>query len=138
MFDGGLTRDGSGRPLKQLVWEQVGTSDITLSIAIDAANAANGGAGSPRLVIPGAKLASMAEGAYTLRLTAVNFLDVSSSASASFDKRPMGATPVVSVVGGTQQTFSIAQGISLTTQLLPSSVCSSSKVRGAVWMLLGS
>lgn len=129
MIDGGDTRDGSGRALKKLVWEQVGGNDVALGAAITQANSQNNEKGSPRLVIPGASFDELAADPYTVRLTATNFLDVStSSASFTFTKTASAAAPLVAVLGGAAQTFSIAKGISVSTQLLASSVCPGSEV----------
>ena len=41
VFDGSYSVDGMGRPLSTFTWAQVGSSDIVLSGAVSAANAAN-------------------------------------------------------------------------------------------------
>lgn len=128
VFDGGATRDGSGRPLQKLVWSQVGSTDVVLSAAIDKANNENSGMGGPRLMISGSKIADIAAGSYTLKLTATNFLGVSDSTQAVFAVVASGDTPVVTVLGGSQQTFQIAHSIMLSSQLLAASVCANKQV----------
>lgn len=128
VIDGGDTRDGSGRALKKLVWEQAGGNDVALGAAIAQANSQNNEKGSPRLVIPGASFDELAAGPYTVKLTATNSLDVSSSASFIFTKTASAAAPLVAVLGGTAHTFSIAKGICVSTQLQASSVCPGSEV----------
>lgn len=132
VIDGSLARDGSGRPLTKLVWMQAGT-DFILQAAIDQANSQNGGNGSPRLVIPGAQVGNtkFATAEHSVTLTATNYLGVSGEASFTFEKVESGRTPIVSVVGGTSQSFTIAQGLRIATQLVATSVCADSKVSGA-------
>lgn len=125
IFDGSFSADGMGRPLTKYVWDQPSTSDVVLSAAISAANAAN----SPRLVIPGASLVKLPVNLpYTLRLTVTNFLSITASGQTTFTKLPSGALPVVTVLGGLQQSFTLAGGIKVSAQLLPSSVCSNKQV----------
>lgn len=135
VIDGSLTRDGSGRPLTKLVWTQEG-SNFILQAAIDQANNQNGGNGSPRLVIPGAQVgnANFASTDHRVNLTATNYLGVSDFTSFTFTKVASGLTPIVSVVGGTRQSFTIAQGLRIATQLVATSVCADSKV-SAEWVL---
>lgn len=138
VIDGSLTRDGSGRPLTKLVWTQAG-SDFILQAAIDQANNQNSGNGSPRLVIPGAQVgdanfAPTTSDPPTVTLTATNYLGVSKSMDFTFTKAASGLTPIVSVVGGVSQSFTIAQGLRAATQLVATSVCADSKVSGN-WVL---
>jgi hypothetical protein len=127
-FDGRASRDSSGRPFKKLVWSQ-DSADVILSAAIDTANSAANGAGSPQLVIPGASIAQISSGVHTIKLVATNYLDVSGEDTVTFTKQQSGATPVVSVLGGSTQKFKVAKGISITSQLVAASVCSSQMVR---------
>lgn len=129
VIDGGATRDGSGRALTKLVWEQVGGNDVALGAAIAQANSQNSEKGSPRLVIPGVSFDKLAADDYTVKLTATNYLGASTtSADFAFTKTASAAAPLVAVLGGAAQTFSIAKGISVSTQLLASSVCPGSEV----------
>lgn len=129
VFDGGASRDGSGRPLTKLVWQQVASSDVVLSAAIDKANNENSGNGGPRLIIPGTVLSKMdSSSSYTISLAATNFLGQTASQSITFTKRASGETPVVAVLGGSPQSFQIAQGISLSAQLQAASVCPNKQV----------
>lgn len=125
VFDGSATRDPSGRPLQKFVWTKTSTAnDVVLSAAIDRANTLN----SPRLVIPGSGLRNLATGEVTL--TATNYLGVAATSDpVGFTKQASGLTPVVAVIGGPAQSFYSSQGISISTQLVASSVCSGSKVR---------
>jgi hypothetical protein len=117
------------------VWTQAG-SDFILQAAIDQANNQNSGNGSPRLVIPGAQVgnANFAATDPTVTLTATNYLGVSGSTDFTFTKVASGLTPIVSVVGGISQSFTIAQGLRVATQLVATSVCADSKVSGT-WVL---
>jgi hypothetical protein len=117
VFDG-LSRDGSGRPLKKLVWSQ-DAADVVLSAAIDAANSQN----STRVVIPGSQISQISSGPHTITLTATNYLDKSVSGSITFTKQASGVVPVVSVLGGRSQDFKVAQGISISSTLVAASVC---------------
>lgn len=113
----------NARPVSKLVWSQDG-DDLVLSAAVHAANSA----GSMSLIIPGNKITSISSGAHTIRLVATNHLNVSGQGELTFTKRDSGATPVVSVLGGPTQTFRVAQGISVSSQLLAASVCSQKTV----------
>jgi len=83
-----------------------------------------------RLTLAAADLANMANKQYELQVLVVNYLGASSTASAKFDKVSAGQAPVISVAGGTEQTFKISEGIKLTAQLQATSVCAGKKVRG--------
>jgi len=140
VFDGSASRDGSGRPLDKLVWQQITTTDIVLSAAVDKANKENSDKGAPRLTIPGALLGQINKGSYTIRLTATNYLGVSGFQEVTFTKAARGSAPVVSVLGGPAQSFQIAKGISVSSALLAASVCPGSVVSvpsvqqlGAYW-----
>lgn len=122
VFDG-LSRDGSGRPLKKLVWSQY-AADVVLSAAIDAANSQ----GSTRVVIPGSQISQISSGPHTITLTATNYLDKSVSGSITFTKQASGFAPVVSVLGGRSQDFKVAQGISISSTLVAASVCAQKTV----------
>jgi hypothetical protein len=125
VFDGGFSADGLGRPLAKFEWAQVGSTNARLAAAITNANA---GSGSMRLVIPGSALTSIPNGDYTLRLNVTNFLGTSAAAEATFAKQASGTAPVVSVLGGLTQAFTVADGIKVSTALLASSVCANKKV----------
>jgi hypothetical protein len=122
VFDG-LGRDGSGRPLKKLVWSQ-DAADVVLSAAIDTANSQ----GSTRIVIPGSKISQVSTGPHTITLTATSYLDKVNTGSITFNKQASGFAPVVSVLGGQSQNFQVAQGISISTTLLAASVCAQKTV----------
>lgn len=128
VFDGSASRDGSGRPLDKLVWQQITTTDIVLSAAVDKANKENSDKGAPRLTIPGALLGQIKGGSYTIRLTATNYLGVSGFQDVTFTKVASGFAPVVSVLGGPAQSFQIAKGVSISSALLATSVCPGSVV----------
>lgn len=81
-----------------------------------------------RLTIPGADLPTMGDATYTLRLTVTNFLGATHTATLVFEKVGPGEAPIISVAGGTSQTFKIAEGIKLTAQLVATSVCAGKKV----------
>ena len=85
-----------------------------------------------RLVVPAADLDNMADSPdgspYKLQVAVINFLGVVAKAEAQFAKVPAGQAPVISVAGGPQQTFKIAEGVKLTAQLLATSVCAGKKV----------
>lgn len=81
-----------------------------------------------RLTIPASDIDTMKNGVYTIHVTVTNWLGATQTASATFEKLVSGQAPVVSVAGGTQQTFKIADGLQLTSQLLATSVCSGKKV----------
>jgi predicted phage tail protein len=108
------------------VWEKKGgTIDAVLNAAVDDANRLN----SPRLVIPGSKVANIATGQHDFNLTATNYLGVSTLQSVTFTKLAGPTKPAVTVVGGLTQEFFTAQGISITTQLVASSVCPGKQVK---------
>jgi hypothetical protein len=70
----------------------------------------------------------MTNAIYTLRVTVTNFLGATGSATLVFEKVGPGEAPVISVAGGTLQTFKIAEGVKLTAQLVATSVCAGKKV----------
>lgn len=126
-----LTGDfGPGRAITKYAWKQVGSAgDVVINAAVDAANSANGGTGAPQLTIPGTMLSKIPAGAYTISLTVTNRMGASNSNTFSFSKVAAGVAPVVTIAGGlSSYSFKWSEGISLTTQLLASSVCSNSKV----------
>jgi hypothetical protein len=82
-----------------------------------------------RLTIPAAELDTMKNALYPIQVTVTNWLGATHTAAAAFEKVASGQAPVVSVAGGTQQTFKLAEGVQLTAQLLAPSVCPGKKVR---------
>jgi hypothetical protein len=81
-----------------------------------------------RLVIPAADLDTMKNALYTIQVTVTNWLGATHTATTTFEKIASGQAPVISVAGGTQQTFKIADGVQLTSQLVATSVCPGKKV----------
>lgn len=69
------------------------------------------------------------DGTFRLQVSVTNFLGAVGKASVDFEKVPAGQAPVISVAGGPQQSFKIAEGVKLTAQLLATSVCAGKKVR---------
>lgn len=140
VFDGGASRDGDipGRTLTKYVWKQVGSAgDVVVSAAVDAANSAKGGTGAAQLTLPGAMLSKIPASTYTVSLTVTNRMDVSSSGTFTFRKVAAGVAPVVTIAGGfPSNSFKWSEGISLTKQLLASSVCANSKVEWS-WRVHG-
>jgi hypothetical protein len=122
-FRGGVTMFNSDRSLKMVAWSQDGDG-TALNASINAANSA----GSTTLVIPGNRIAQISSGTHTIILKATNYLNVTEQAAVTFTKRASGATPVVSVLGGPTQTFRIAQGVAISSQLVAASVCASKTV----------
>ncbi|KAL4452032.1 hypothetical protein ABPG75_007694 [Micractinium tetrahymenae] len=84
-------------------------------------------AGASRLVLPASLAAALHPGTYTFSLTVTSWLGAADTASFSFTKET-AALPVVAVVGGPQQTFSVASGIRVQTAIDLSSVCSGKRV----------
>lgn len=81
-----------------------------------------------RLIVPASDLETMKNAIYTIRVTVTNWLGATDATSATFEKVASGQAPVTSVAGGTQQTFKIAEGVQLTSQLVATSVCPGKKV----------
>lgn len=121
-FRGGVAMFNCDRSLKMGAWSQDGDG-TALTASINAANTA----GSTTLIIPGNRIAQISSGTHTIILKATNYLNVNEQAAVTFTKRASGATPVVSVLGPTQ-TFRIAQGIAISSQLVAASVCASKTV----------
>lgn len=88
-----------------------------------------------RLTIPAAQLDTMKNTLHQIQVTVTNWLGATHMASAAFEKVASGQAPVVSVAGGTQQTFKLSEGVQLTAQLLATSVCPGKKVCTAAWRL---
>jgi hypothetical protein len=110
-FDASLSSDPSGRPLVSLTWGQDAAgaaADPALAAVINRANEraaaspnphsnAGGGAGGagsgarPQLTLPQSSIEQLANGAYTLTVTAVTFLGTSATGRITFTK--VGAVP---------------------------------------------
>jgi hypothetical protein len=127
VFDASSSYDASGRPLTKFAWVQLGSADAVLAAVVSAANTGN----KARLVIPGAALGQVANGNYSLRVTVTNFLGLTRSGSVTFQKLGSGALPVVTVLRGLVQPFSVAEGLKVSTQIVASSVCASKNVEWA-------
>ncbi|KAL4419691.1 hypothetical protein ABPG75_006789 [Micractinium tetrahymenae] len=118
-IEGSRSPLSAGRPLTY-AWDfTAAASELPAlrQLALDATSK-----GSPRLVIPSALAASLAQGTYTLQMNVTNWLGMTSSASLSFEKEA-AALPLVTIIGGPQQTFSLGAGINVQTQIYTSSVC---------------
>jgi hypothetical protein len=122
-FDASYSKDLSGRGLT-FTWAQAGINPL-LQDLIDKANAAK----ASRLVITAANILTLPNADYTLQVTATNFLGAAHSSSLTFTKKGAGEAPTVSIVGGQQQDFKIADGIRVSSQLLAKSVCAGKQVR---------
>lgn len=81
-----------------------------------------------RLVLTGNMTSQLDNADYTITVTVTTFLGQSSTARLTFTKKPSGAAPMVSIVGGSQQSFKIAQGINVGSVLDPTSVCAGKAV----------
>lgn len=128
-FDASYSRDVTGRGLS-FTWSQSGINPL-LQDLLDKANAAK----ASRLVITAASILLLPNGDYTLQVAASNFLGAASSRNITFSKKGAGEAPTVSIVGGQQQDFKLADGIRVSSQLLAKSVCAGKQVRwkGSVW-----
>lgn len=129
VFAASSSSDPSGRPLASIVWGQDGSNPVLSAVINKANDAAGTAAGSYLLSLPQSSIIQLADGVYTLTVTVSSFLGQSATAKLSFSKVGPGVAPVVSIVGGTSQSFKIADGIKLAAVLDPKSVCGSKKVR---------
>jgi hypothetical protein len=127
-FDASYSKDLSGRGLT-FTWSQSGINPL-LQDLIGKANAAK----ASRLVITAASILTLPNADYTLQVTATNFLGAAHSSSITFTKKVAGEAPTVSIVGGQQQDFKIADGIRVSSQLLAKSVCAGKQVRACRWV----
>lgn len=128
VIDGSYSTDPSRRALAKYTWSQQGSADPTLQAPIDAANAV----GAKRVVIPGASLSLLPDGTYTLGLTVVNWLGKSDTATFGFTKVAAGAAPVVGIIGEEVQSFKMAEGAKVASQLQAKSVCPGKRVSDAL------
>lgn len=128
VIDGSYSTDPSRRALAKYTWSQQGSADPTLQASIDAANAV----GAKRVVIPGASLSLLPDGTYTLGLTVVNWLGKSDTATFGFTKVAAGAAPVVGIIGEAVQSFKMAEGAKVASQLQAKSVCPGKRVSDAL------
>jgi hypothetical protein len=122
-FDASYSKDLSGRGLS-FTWSQSGINPL-LQDLIDKANTAK----ASRLVITAASILMLPNADYTLQVSATNFLGAVSSRNITFSKKGAGEAPTVSIVGGQQQDFKLADGIRVSSQLLAKSVCAGKQVR---------
>jgi hypothetical protein len=122
-FDASYSKDPSNRGLT-FTWSQSGINPL-LQDLIDKANTAK----ASRLVITAANILMLPNADDTLQVTATNFLGAASSRSITFSKKGAGEAPTVSIVGGQQQDFKVAEGIRVSSQLLAKSVCAGKQVR---------
>jgi hypothetical protein len=80
------------------------------------------------LSLPASTLDQLADGTYTLTVTVNNFLGRSATDKLVFTKVGPGTAPVISIIGGTAQSFKIADGVNLASYLEPTSVCAGKTV----------
>lgn len=133
-YDAGYSSDPSGRRLISLVWgQQAAQGALTDPALDDLINAVNFGGGNlaakAQFKIPQQTLAQLSVGSYTLTITVKSFLGQVAMATLTFSKKPSGAVPVVSIIGGQSQVFKIAEGLKVGSNLQATSVCGGKEVR---------
>lgn len=82
-----------------------------------------------KLEINSTVLTAIAPGTYTIKVTVTNFLNVTATATRDLKVALAGITPVISIVGPTEQSFVISEGFKVSTLLVAESVCPNSEVR---------
>ena len=130
-FDGSASPVSQGRPLTQYVWAATrtgGTISLGLSAAIVAANQATALGTQSRLSLSPTVVAALNADTYTITLTVTNWLAQSASTSITVTKAA-APVPVVSIIGGSTQSFMPSNGLRLSAQVDKSSVCAGSQVR---------
>jgi hypothetical protein len=80
------------------------------------------------LAIASADLAGIAPGTYALTVTATNFLGVNASSTRQITIAAAGTAPVISIVGGPVQDYTISEGFKVSSQLVAESVCAGTTV----------
>lgn len=132
VFDASFSLDPSGRELVSLEWGQdlAAGSNPVLAFAIANVNSESTVKAKSILSLPAAIVDQLADGTYTLTVTVTNFLGRSATEKLVFAKVGSGTAPVVSIIGGTAQSFRIADGVKLASFLEPTSVCAGKTVSG--------
>jgi hypothetical protein len=140
-FDASISFDPSGRDLVSLEWGQdlAAGSNPVLASVINEVNSQPTVKARSILSLPASSVDQLADGTCTLTVTVTNFLGRSATVPLVFTKVGPGTAPVISIVGGTAQSFRIADGVNLASFLEPTSVCAGRTVSGcrsvdlAVW-----
>lgn len=135
IFDASSSSDPSGRPITTLTWGQEGVINPALDEAITAVNAKPDFATKRQLVLTGTAIAQLTDGLYTIVVKATNFLGRSATARLTFTKQPSGTAPMVTIVGGSEQSFKLSEGLSINSLLQAKSVCTGKTVEFA-WTAL--
>jgi hypothetical protein len=130
VFDASFCFDPSGRELTTLEWGQglgAGNNPV-LATFVNQVNKGGSVKARSLLSLPAATVAQLSDGSYALTVKVTNFLGQSAAAKLSFSKVGPGTAPVISVVGGSAQSFKIADGVNLASALEPTSVCAGKTV----------
>jgi hypothetical protein len=130
VFDASFCSDPSGRELTTLEWGQdlAAGNNPVLATIVNQVNKGGSVKARSLLSLPAATVAQLSDGSYALIVKVTNFLGQSAAAKLSFSKVGPGAAPVISVVGGSTQSFKIADGVNLASALEPTSVCAGKTV----------
>lgn len=135
-FDAGYSSDPSGRKLTSLAWgqETSGVMNPMLDSIITEINSRADLTAMSQLKINQTTIATLDVGSYTLTVTVSSFLNQVATGKLTFRKEPSGAVPVVSIIGGSAQSFQIGDGLKVSSQLQPTSVCGGKEVRLACFV----
>lgn len=130
VFDASFCSDPSGRELTSLEWGQdlAAGNNPVLAAVVNQANRGGSVKARSLLSLPAATVAQLSDGTYTLTVKVTSFLGQSATAKLAFSKVGPGTAPVISVVGGSVQSFKIADGVNLASALEPTSVCAGKTV----------